>query len=65
MKALVAGAIWNVAPESCAEIIQLLLDQNPRIDLFMAAATGRTSLIESILDRDSSVLEHRSTSARS
>jgi serine/threonine-protein phosphatase 6 regulatory ankyrin repeat subunit A/serine/threonine-protein phosphatase 6 regulatory ankyrin repeat subunit B len=54
MEACHAGP-WKLEPAE--EIIQLLLDHNPQIDLFMAAATGRTSLIESILDRDSSVLD--------
>ena len=46
---------WKFEPAE--EIIQLLLDHNAQIDLLQAAATGRTDLIESILDRDSSVLD--------
>ena len=44
------GGPWKLEPAE--EIIQLLLDHNAQIDLFQAAATGRTDLIESILDRD-------------
>jgi ankyrin repeat protein len=49
------GGPWKFEPAE--GIIQLLLDHNPQIDLFQAAATGQTSLIESILDQDSSVLD--------
>jgi ankyrin repeat protein len=54
MEACHAGP-WKFEPAE--EIIQRLLDHNAQIDLFTAAATGRTSLIESILDRDGSVLD--------
>ncbi len=49
------GGPWKFEPAE--EIIQLLLDNDAEIDLFMAAATGRTNLIESTLDRDRSVLD--------
>jgi ankyrin repeat protein len=49
------GGPWKFEPAE--EIIELLLDHNAQVDLFQAAATGRTSLIESILDRDSSVID--------
>ena len=49
------GGPWKSEPAE--EIIQLLLDHNAQIDLFQAAATGRTGLIESILDRDGSLID--------
>ena len=49
------GGPWRFEPAE--EIIRLLLDHNSQIDLFQAAATGRTDLIASILDRDGSVLD--------
>jgi ankyrin repeat protein len=49
------GGPWKSGPSE--EIIQLLLDHNAQVDLIQAAAMGRTSLIESILDRDASVLD--------
>ena len=49
------GGPWKFEPAE--NIIQLLLDHDAQIDLFQAAAMGRTRLIESILDRDSSVLD--------
>ena len=54
MQACHAGP-WKSEP--AAEIIQLLLDHKAHIDLFQAAAMGRTDLIESILDRDSSLID--------
>jgi ankyrin repeat protein len=50
------GGPWKFEPAE--EIIQRLLDHDAQVDLFQAAATGRTSLIESILDRDRSVLDN-------
>lgn len=41
---------WKSKPAE--DIIQLLLDHGAQIDLFLAAAMGRTDLIASILDRD-------------
>src|SRR4029077_5682065 len=49
------GGPWKSEPAE--EIIQLLLDHNAQIDLFTAAAMGRTGLIESILDRDSRLID--------
>jgi ankyrin repeat protein len=46
---------WKSEPAE--EIIQLLLDHNAQIDLFKAAAMGRTGLIESILDRDGRLID--------
>lgn len=46
---------WKSEPAE--EIIQLLLDHNAQIDLFRAAAMGRTGLIESILERDGSLMD--------
>ena len=54
MEACHAGP-WKSEPAE--DIIQRLLDHNAQIDLFQAAATGRTGLIESILDRDSSLID--------
>jgi len=54
MEACHAGP-WKSEPAE--EIIQLLLDHNAQIDLFGAAAMGRTGLIESILDRDGSLID--------
>jgi ankyrin repeat protein len=54
MKACHAGP-WKSEPAE--EIIQLLLDHNAQLDLFQAAAIGRTSLIESILDRDGRLID--------
>jgi len=49
------GGPWKREPAE--EIIQRLLDHNARIDLIQAAATGRTDLIASILDRDGSLID--------
>jgi ankyrin repeat protein len=49
------GGPWKSEPAE--EIIQLLLDHNAQIDLFQAAAMGRTGLIESILDRDPGLID--------
>ena len=49
------GGPWKFEPAE--DIIQLLLDHNAQIDLIQAAATGRTDLIASILDRDGSVID--------
>ena len=49
------GGPWKFEPAE--DIIQRLLDHNAQIDLFMAAATGRTGLIESILDRDIGLID--------
>jgi ankyrin repeat protein len=49
------GGPWKFEPAE--DIIERLLDHGAEIDLIMAAATGRTGLIESILDRDSSVID--------
>src|SRR5262249_52799582 len=46
------GGPWKPGPAE--DVIQLLIDHNTQIDLFTAAAIGRTSLIESILERDAS-----------
>jgi ankyrin repeat protein len=55
MEACHAGP-WK--SERSDEIIQLLLDHNAQIDLSQAAAMGRTSLIEAILDRDGSLIDN-------
>lgn len=49
------GGPWKSEPTEA--IIQLLLDHNAEIDLFQAAATGRTDLIASILDRDGTLID--------
>jgi ankyrin repeat protein len=49
------GGPWKFEPAD--EIIQLLLDHNAQIDLIQAAATGRTDLVASILDRDASLID--------
>ena len=49
------GGPWKSEPAE--EIIQLLLDHGAQLDLFQAAATGRTDLIASILDRDGSLID--------
>jgi ankyrin repeat protein len=54
MEACHAGP-WKSEPAE--GIIQLLLDHNAQIDLFQAAAMGRTGLIESILDREGSLID--------
>ncbi len=54
MEACHAGP-WKSEPAE--DIIQRLLDRGAQIDLFMAAAMGRTGLIESILDRDAGLLD--------
>jgi ankyrin repeat protein len=54
MEACHAGP-WKSEPAE--DIIQLLLDHGAQIDLFQAAAMGRTGLIGSILDRDSSLID--------
>jgi ankyrin repeat protein len=54
MEACHAGP-WKSQPAE--EIIQKLLDHNAQIDLFQAAAMGRTGLIETILARDGSLID--------
>ncbi len=54
MEACHAGP-WKSEPAE--EVIQLLLDHNAEIDLFQAAAIGRTSLMEVILDRDAGQID--------
>ena len=54
MEACHAGP-WKSEPAE--DIIQRLLDHGAQIDLFLAAAMGRTGLIESILDRDAGLLD--------
>jgi ankyrin repeat protein len=54
MEACHAGP-WKSEPAE--EIIQLLLDHNAQIDLFQAAAMGQTGLIQSILDRDGTLID--------
>ncbi len=49
------GGPWKFEPAE--DIIQLLLDHNAQVDLIQAAATGRTDLIASILDRDGGVID--------
>jgi ankyrin repeat protein len=49
------GGPWKSEPAE--EIIQLLLAHNAQIDLFKAAAMGRTDLIASILDRDGGLID--------
>jgi ankyrin repeat protein len=49
------GGPWKPVPAE--DIIERLLDHGALVDLFQAAATGRTGLIESILDRDSGLLD--------
>jgi ankyrin repeat protein len=55
MEACHAGP-WKSEPAET--IIQLLLDHNAHVDLFQAATMGRTGLIETILDRDGSLIDH-------
>lgn len=49
------GGPWK--PEPAEQIIQLLLDHNAQVDLFTAAATGRTDLIQAVLDQDGTVID--------
>ncbi|HEV3339225.1 MAG TPA: ankyrin repeat domain-containing protein [Pirellulales bacterium] len=49
------GGPWKSEPAE--EIIQLLLDHGAQVNLFQAAAMGRTGLIEAILDRDGSLID--------
>jgi ankyrin repeat protein len=49
------GGPWKFEPAE--DIIQLLLDHNAHVDLIQAAATGRTDLIASILDRDGGLID--------
>jgi ankyrin repeat protein len=49
------GGPWKFEPAD--DVIQLLLDHNAQVDLIQAAATGRTDLIVSILDRDGGVID--------
>jgi ankyrin repeat protein len=49
------GGPWKSEPAE--EIIQLLLDHNAQVNLFQAAAMGRTGLIEAILDRDGGLID--------
>jgi ankyrin repeat protein len=44
-------------PEPAERIIQLLLDHDAQVDLFQAAAMGKTDLIGSILDRDAALID--------
>ncbi len=46
---------WKAEPAE--EIIQLLLEHNAQIDLFMAAAMGRTGLIETMLESDGRLID--------
>lgn len=46
------GGPWKLEPAE--EMIQLFLQHNARIDLFAAAAIGRTDLIQAVLERDDS-----------
>jgi ankyrin repeat protein len=46
---------WKIEPAE--DIIQLLLDHGAQIDLFQAAAMGRTDLIAAILDRDGTLID--------
>jgi ankyrin repeat protein len=46
---------WKSEPAE--EIIQLLLDSGAKIDLFKAAAMGRTALIDSMLDQDGGLID--------
>jgi ankyrin repeat protein len=54
MEACHAGP-WKSEPAE--DIVQLLIDHNAQVDLSLAAAMGWTDLIESILDRDISLLD--------
>jgi ankyrin repeat protein len=49
------GGPWKLEPSE--DIIQRLLDHGAHVDLFAAAATGRTGLIEEILDREGGVID--------
>ncbi|MDR3634465.1 MAG: ankyrin repeat domain-containing protein [Isosphaeraceae bacterium] len=49
------GGPWKSEPAE--DIIQRLLDHNAEIDLFTAAAMGRTDRIGSILDRDGTLID--------
>jgi ankyrin repeat protein len=49
------GGPWKHEPAD--EIVQRLLDHGAQIDLFQAAAMGRTDLVASLLDRDASLLD--------
>ena len=50
------GGPWKHDPAE--DIIQLLLDHDAQVDLFQAAATGRTYLIAAILDRDGALIDN-------
>jgi ankyrin repeat protein len=50
------GGPWKSEP--AGDIIQLLLAHNAQVDVFQAAAMGRTDLIESILDRDATLIDN-------
>ncbi|MDP6721685.1 MAG: ankyrin repeat domain-containing protein, partial [Pirellulaceae bacterium] len=50
------GGPWK--PHGDEEIIQLLLNKNAQVDLFTAAAMGRTDLIESLLDQDAILIDN-------
>jgi ankyrin repeat protein len=54
MQACHAGP-WKSTPAD--DIVQLLLDHNAQVDLFQAAAMGRTDLIDSLLDRDNKLID--------
>ena len=56
------GGPWKFEPAE--DIIQLLLDHNAHVDLIQAAATGRTDLIASILDRDGGVIDRPDAEGR-
>ncbi|QDV20964.1 Ankyrin repeats (3 copies) [Gimesia panareensis] len=46
---------WKSEPAE--EVIQLLLDHGAHVDLFQAAALGKTSLLSALLDQDPSLLD--------
>ncbi|QDT29983.1 Phosphocholine transferase AnkX [Gimesia panareensis] len=46
---------WKSEPAE--EVIQLLLDHGAQVDLFQAAALGKTSLLSALLDQDPSLLD--------
>ena len=48
------GGPWK--PQPAEEIIQLLLNNNAQIDLFTAAALGRTEVIQALLDQDGTLI---------
>ena len=48
------GGPWKAEPAD--DIVQLLLDHGAQVDVFAAAATGRTDLIEAALEQDATSL---------